>query len=254
MRRNRAVHCAVAWRCRVPAFKRLSSAKKMVCLCGQEASERVSVCRMRRNRAAHCAVAWRCRVPAFKRLSRAKRKNSRRKWFACADRKRQSECQCAACGATVQRTALWHDACAPTASKRLSSAENSSSKNMFLLVERQSECQCVACGATVQRTALWHGAGASKRPSSAENSSFKENVFAKIKFLQHGTPRCTKEGDSASAWLVCSFDSGSSVKFPEFTKSSNDFCKEKRQCKCKPPMLTCVLGLQRGPSSVGSRP
>jgi NAD-dependent SIR2 family protein deacetylase len=97
--------------------KRLSSAessssKKMFLLV--EASERVSVCRMRRNRAAHCAVAWRWRVPAFKRLSSAKCKNSRRKWFACAcaDRKRQSECQCVACGATVQRTALWHGAAA----------------------------------------------------------------------------------------------------------------------------------------------
>jgi hypothetical protein len=58
--------------------------------------------------------------------------------------KRQSECQCAACGATVQRTALWHGAAASTASKRLSSAENSSSKNMFLLVEaseRVSVCR-----------------------------------------------------------------------------------------------------------------
>jgi hypothetical protein len=46
--------------------------------------------------------------------------------------KRQSECQCAACGAIVQRTALWHDACTSMKSKCLSNAqrENSPSKNV----------------------------------------------------------------------------------------------------------------------------
>jgi hypothetical protein len=81
--------------------------------------------------------------------------------------KRQSECQCAACGATVQRTALWHGAAASTASKRLSSAENSSSKNMFLLVEaseRVSVCRMrrnrAAHGAVAWRCRI-HGVQAS---------------------------------------------------------------------------------------------
>jgi hypothetical protein len=78
--------------------------------------------------------------------------------------KRQSECQCAACGATVQRTALWHDACASTAFKCFSSSQRENSPRKWFACanrKRQSECQCAACGATVQRTALWHDACAS---------------------------------------------------------------------------------------------
>jgi hypothetical protein len=85
--------------------------------------------------------------------------------------KRQSECQCAACGATVQRTALWHDACASMKSKCLSSAqrENSPSKNVLFA------CRSVRASVSVSHAAQPCSAlrGGMALPRPGVQASFK---------------------------------------------------------------------------------
>jgi hypothetical protein len=130
------------------AFKRFSSSqrensRRKWFACAETGSVRASVSV---PHAAQPCSALRCGMalphPRRPSVSQVLKAPPQRTCFCLS--KRQSECQCAACGATVQRTALWHGAAASTASKRLSSAENSSSKNMFLLVEaseRVSVCR-----------------------------------------------------------------------------------------------------------------
>jgi hypothetical protein len=84
--------------------------QKNVLLVGQEARQSecpCAACGATAQRMRHCAVTWRWRIHGVHAaLKCAARKLPLKKMFCLLGRKRQSECPCAACGATAQRTAL----------------------------------------------------------------------------------------------------------------------------------------------------